>query len=530
MTQAPAAVFKIPTKSPQPPRGKALAAPARRPPRSRMQPAGSAVASRPAPPPAATGKSSSWSYGITVYPPRQEGGRWRAVWHEDGERQQCESVSRGQARREAGEGQAAARGGRVEHDQARRGPDRLVPQPRPAPGGQNGGRASTRTPSGGCASGSPPRLSARSPARTSRPATRRRSSTPPPPRARATGSTGCCPPWSARASRAATWSTRCWPRSTGRPGTARCPPRRSRGGRVGAAGSIPPRSRPASTSPASGGRWPPGRSGERDELMANLAAYSGLRWGELAALTIAQVDEAARVITVDRKVVEVGGQLYVEAPKNRKFRRTIYPRRTPAGYPLAERLAARDRGGTRRAGGRHQPARADLPVAAGKLLAVLELQPAHPPARLPGGRVARQLRARAGGPGTACGTCSAPRRCSPGSSTPPTCRGWPGTPTTASRSTCTSAPPPASSTAPARPPSNRPGPTREPGPRAAGRPAPPSSRGPTSMLALNRANRSRRARWISASARCDQHGGHCDPRVHGGPDHDVMREISADLA
>src|SRR6202008_1250660 len=26
--------------------------------------------------------------------------------------------------------------------------------------------------------------------------------------------------------------------------------------------------------------------GERDELMANLAAYSGLRWGELAALTI----------------------------------------------------------------------------------------------------------------------------------------------------------------------------------------------------------------------------------------------------
>ena len=84
-----------------------------------------------------------------------------------------------------------------------------------------------------------------------------------------------------------------------------------------------------------------GRHGERDELMANVAAYSGLRWGELTALTIAQVDQAARVITVDRKVVEVAGHLYVEAPKNRKFRRTIYPRRTPAGYPLAERLAAR---------------------------------------------------------------------------------------------------------------------------------------------------------------------------------------------
>ena len=84
-----------------------------------------------------------------------------------------------------------------------------------------------------------------------------------------------------------------------------------------------------------------GRHGERDELMVNTAAYSGLRWGELAALTIAQVDQADRVITVDRKVVEVAGHLYVEAPKCRKYRRTIYPRRTPDGYPLAERLAAR---------------------------------------------------------------------------------------------------------------------------------------------------------------------------------------------
>ena len=75
--------------------------------------------------------------------------------------------------------------------------------------------------------------------------------------------------------------------------------------------------------------------------MANTAAYSGLRLGELSALTIAQVDQAARVITVDRKVIEVAGHLYVEAPKNRKFRRTIYPRRTPGGYPLAERLGAR---------------------------------------------------------------------------------------------------------------------------------------------------------------------------------------------
>jgi integrase len=84
-----------------------------------------------------------------------------------------------------------------------------------------------------------------------------------------------------------------------------------------------------------------GVSGPRDELMANAAAYSGLRWGELAALTTGQAGEPGRVIAVDRKVVEVGGRLYVEAPKNRKRRKTIYPRVTPGGYPLAERLAAR---------------------------------------------------------------------------------------------------------------------------------------------------------------------------------------------
>ena len=83
-----------------------------------------------------------------------------------------------------------------------------------------------------------------------------------------------------------------------------------------------------------------GRRGNLDELMANTAAYSGLRWGELTALTIGQVETVARVIMVDRKVVEIAGHLYIEAPKNRKYRRTIYPRRTPANYPLAEIISA----------------------------------------------------------------------------------------------------------------------------------------------------------------------------------------------
>ena len=84
-----------------------------------------------------------------------------------------------------------------------------------------------------------------------------------------------------------------------------------------------------------------GRRGELDELMAHVAAYSGLRQGELFALTADQIDPAGRVITVNRKLVEVAGHLYVEAPKCRKFRATIYPVRAPAGYPLDEKLAAR---------------------------------------------------------------------------------------------------------------------------------------------------------------------------------------------
>jgi hypothetical protein len=91
MTQAAATVFKIPTQSPQPARA--------RPGRARKAPAAqSRAASRVARAEirAATrgdGEVIELDPGITVYPPRQEGGRWRAVWHEDGARQQCELVS-----------------------------------------------------------------------------------------------------------------------------------------------------------------------------------------------------------------------------------------------------------------------------------------------------------------------------------------------------------------------------------------------------------------------------------------------------
>lgn len=76
-----------------------------------------------------------------------------------------------------------------------------------------------------------------------------------------------------------------------------------------------------------------GARGWRYELMVNFAACSGLRWGELVGLSAGQV---GRVVAVDKKVIEIRGHLYVEPPKGRKCRRTIYPRCTPAGYPLAD--------------------------------------------------------------------------------------------------------------------------------------------------------------------------------------------------
>ena len=198
------------------------------------------------------------------------------------------------------------------------------------------------------------------------------------------------------------------------------------------------------------------RYGDLGELMANTAAYTGLRQGELFALTTGQIVADARVITADRKVVEVSGKLYLEAPKGRKRRSTIYPVRTPAGYPLAEKIAARA-----------EQARAEQDAGANPLGLMFPsprgtywrssnfdrrvLAPAYRAAgwRDPGGRTAP-------GPGTACGTCSARPPCSPGAWRPPTCPAWPGTPTSASPSTCTSAPPPASWTAPAQPPSSTP--------------------------------------------------------------------------
>jgi hypothetical protein len=91
MTQAPAAISKIPTESPQPTPRRSAKSPGR-PRRASSTGRSPALAG-------GTGRGATrgggevieLDCGITVYPSRSEGGRWRAVWHEGDERQQCEA-------------------------------------------------------------------------------------------------------------------------------------------------------------------------------------------------------------------------------------------------------------------------------------------------------------------------------------------------------------------------------------------------------------------------------------------------------
>src|SRR5205807_4335288 len=77
------------------------------------------------------------------------------------------------------------------------------------------------------------------------------------------------------------------------------------------------------------------------ELEVLLVAYSGLRWGEHAALTAGQLDVERRRITVDRQIVETRSTLRETLPKGRRRRVTMYPARTPAGVALGEPVQRR---------------------------------------------------------------------------------------------------------------------------------------------------------------------------------------------
>jgi hypothetical protein len=72
------------------------------------------------------------------------------------------------------------------------------------------------------------------------------------------------------------------------------------------------------------------------ELELLLTAYSGLRFGEHAALLARRVDPARCRVTVAEQVVEAGdGTQAVTMPKGRRRRITVYPETTPCGVDLA---------------------------------------------------------------------------------------------------------------------------------------------------------------------------------------------------
>jgi integrase len=77
------------------------------------------------------------------------------------------------------------------------------------------------------------------------------------------------------------------------------------------------------------------------ELEILLVAYSGLRWGEHAALTADRVHTAGRRILVDRQVVETKHRLTLAPPKNRRRRTTMYPATTPLGLDLSAMVSRR---------------------------------------------------------------------------------------------------------------------------------------------------------------------------------------------
>ena len=335
MTQAAPAVFKIPTKSPQPARSRVAPPKVGRPPGARVLANGTGRAAT-----RGGGEVIELEYGITVYPAREQGGRWRAVWHESGQRQQCEAAS---------EDKLAVKLAKVTERLEADAPDMKRPgadliayylDPDRLPVQAQWSRKHAHTQRRLCERFAVPVI----------------------------GTVACqdikvehmqkvvnAAPTPGEGDRVRGMISALV--SAGLDGGYLANPRLAKVHWQAGDRSLPA---PLVTVAGESGLWvdpaeipsgsdiarlssalAAGRHGDRDELMANTAAYSGLRWGELTALTIPQVDQAARVIAVDRKVVEVAGHLYVEAPKNRKFRRTIYPRRTPAGYPLAERLDAR---------------------------------------------------------------------------------------------------------------------------------------------------------------------------------------------
>jgi integrase len=66
-------------------------------------------------------------------------------------------------------------------------------------------------------------------------------------------------------------------------------------------------------------------AGEVDGLVVRLLAYTGLRWGELAALSVGSVDMLRRRLQITKAVAEADGRLDWKSPKDHERRSVPFP-------------------------------------------------------------------------------------------------------------------------------------------------------------------------------------------------------------
>ena len=335
---------KIPTKNPQPARAGARrpGSPARGGPRSRRAARPGALLRGDA---RAANRGDGrvvveLECGVTVYPARGEGGRWRAVWYENGARRQCEAASEDRlaARLEKVTERLAADAPNLE----RPGADLIAWYLSPArhPAGRPWSAKHADTQRRLCERFVAPVIAAIT-CQDIKVADMQRAVNAAPTAGEGARLHRCL---SAMVTAGITGGYLTNPRlrevhwqAGNRPAPG---PQVSMQGE--AAQFVDPSEIPAAADVARLGQaLAAGRRGDLHELMASTAAYTGLRQGELFALTTGQIDPAARVIDVDRKVIEVSGTLLTGAPKGRKRRKTIYPARTPQAYPLADKITAR---------------------------------------------------------------------------------------------------------------------------------------------------------------------------------------------
>jgi integrase len=76
-------------------------------------------------------------------------------------------------------------------------------------------------------------------------------------------------------------------------------------------------------------------------LIVRVLAYTGLRWGELAALRVCRVDLARRRLVVAESVAEVNGRAVFGTPKSHQRRAVPIPRFLVE--PMSLHIAGRDR-------------------------------------------------------------------------------------------------------------------------------------------------------------------------------------------